>query len=567
MPIAQELPDPEVIDLEPTEHLTVGEEIPTRVASPPRVGAMPAMLEGTLASMAGETNTLRRSRLAATAFLLALIYLVLLVWNLSSGAREITAIWVLMGARLCLAAAVAGLLMGRFTLSAKMVRAAEFVLFGGLTIMLAISQYVVIIALVGRGDIAGTIAFLKNGVSQMIVLMLLYGTFIPNSPRTVAKVVSAMVLTVLFGYAILTERSQVDHVLNQLRSVEQAGSNVLFLLIGAGIAVFGAATLNGLRNELHKALKFGQYRLVRKLGEGGMGEVYLAEHQLLKRPCALKLIKSASSADPLALARFEREVQSAARLAHPNTIEIFDYGRTDDGTFYYVMEYLQGMSLTELLNAHGPLPAGRVVYLMRQVCAGLAEAHALGLVHRDLKPANVFIAVRGGESDVAKVLDFGLVKLTQDPDAVNLSTDMTVSGTPLYMSPEQARGDRSLDTRSDVYALGAVMYCALTGRPPFEGDSPFEVMISHSRDPVTPPSQVRPGVPTDLEQIALRCLAKKPADRYPTVKAVGEALAACAAAREWGPNRAEAWWMSIEAAKAEQSETGEVALPSPAPAA
>ena len=146
-----------------------------------------------------------------------------------------------------------------------------------------------------------------------------------------------------------------------------------------------------------------------------MGEVYLAEHQLLKRPCASKLIKPEAGADPIALARFEREVQSAARLSHPNTIEIYDYGHTDDGTFYYVMEYLRGLSLADLVRRAGPLPPGRVIYLFRQVCAGLAEAHALGLVHRDLKPANVFVAVRGGESDVAKVLDFGLVKLTRDP--------------------------------------------------------------------------------------------------------------------------------------------------------
>ena len=160
------------------------------------------------------------------------------------------------------------------------------------------------------------------------------------------------------------------------------------------------------------------------------------------------------------LARFEREVQSAARLSHPNTIEIYDYGHTDDGTFYYVMEYLQGMSLHDLVTKFGPLPPGRVIYLFRQVCAGLAEAHTLGLVHRDLKPANVFVAVRGGESDVAKVLDFGLVKLTQDQGAVELTSDQRVSGTPLYMAPEQATGDRSLDARADIYALGGMMYFA-----------------------------------------------------------------------------------------------------------
>ena len=244
----------------------------------------------------------------------------------------------------------------------------------------------------------------------------------------------------------------------------------------------------------------------------------------------------------IALARFEREVQSSARLAHHNTIEIYDYGHTDDGTFYYVMEYLRGLSLADLVKTYGPLPAGRVIYVFRQVCAGLAEAHALGLIHRDLKPANVFVAVLGGETDVVKVLDFGLVKMTKDPGAAALTTDMTVSGTPLYMAPEQATADRSLDARADIYALGAMMYYSLTGQPPFQGDTAFAVMIAHSRDPVVPPSQVRPDVPHDLEEVVLRCLAKKPGDRYPSVKDLGAALDACTCAALWGPRQADEWW-------------------------
>jgi serine/threonine-protein kinase len=275
-----------------------------------------------------------------------------------------------------------------------------------------------------------------------------------------------------------------------------------------------------------------------------MGEVYLAEHQLLKRPCALKLIKAEAGADPIALGRFEREVQSAARLRHPNTIDIYDYGHTDDGTFYYVMEYLEGMSLADLVRRAGPLPAGRVIYLFRQVCAGLAEAHELGLVHRDLKPANVFVAVRGGESDVAKVLDFGLVKLTKASEAAALTAEMTVSGTPLFMAPEQAVGDRGLDARADIYALGAMMYFALTGRPPFTGENAFAIMMAHGRDPVVPPSQVCPNIPEDLERVVLRCLSKRPEERYQNVKALGEAIAACSAAGDWGPNRADSWWIS-----------------------
>jgi len=186
-----------------------------------------------------------------------------------------------------------------------------------------------------------------------------------------------------------------------------------------------------------------------------------------------------------------------------------------------------------------------VIFLFRQVCAGLAEAHALGFIHRDLKPANVFIAVLGGESDVAKVLDFGLVKPTKEPGSATLTADMTVSGTPLYMAPEQAMAEPSLDARADIYALGAMLYHALTGKPPFVGESPFAVMMAQARDPVVPPSTLRPDVPRDIEAVVLRCLAKKRGERYPTVKALGEALAACESARDWGPNRADAWWTSI----------------------
>jgi serine/threonine-protein kinase len=347
---------------------------------------------------------------------------------------------------------------------------------------------------------------------------------------------------------LLRAHADATPILAQLSAAEEAGSNILFLVIGTALAIYASFVLNGLRSELHEARKFGQYQLREKLGVGGMGEVYLAEHQLLKRPCALKLIKPEAGADPIALARFEREVRSAARLSHPNTIEIYDYGHAADGTFYYVMEFLPGMSLQDLVKADCPLPAGRVIYLFRQVCAGLAEAHALGLVHRDLKPANVFVAFRGGEADVAKVLDFGLVKPTKDEGSVQLTSDQHVSGTPLYMAPEQAVGDRSLDARADIYALGAMMYFALTGRPPFNAPTPFEVMMAQARDPVVPPSQVRDDVPADLEQVVLRCLAKKPEDRFGDVRSLGKALAACAAAAFWDVEKAEAWWEELRQA-------------------
>jgi serine/threonine-protein kinase len=534
--------DDDVIVLEPTLDADLA-GLRAMMGPVSKPGASPGAPSDTaLASLAGEVGPLRRHRLAATALLLAVAYAVLLGWHLSFRPQHGLAGWALISSRFLLSAAVASLLLSPIRLSASWVRVAELSLFAGLTIIVIVSQYVVTLSMLRRGDAIGMVAFMKNGVIQMAILMLLYGTFIPNPPRTVAWGVLAMALAPLFSHAMLTEHQDLLPYAETLRAAEYTGSNALFLVIAAGMAIAGSVLLNGLRIELHRARKFGQYRLVRKVGSGGMGEVYLAEHQLLKRPCALKLIHAEVGSDPIALARFEREVQSAARLSHPNTIEIYDYGHTDDGTFYYVMEYLPGMSLSELVKRDGPLPPGRVIYVFRQVCAGLAEAHGLGLVHRDLKPGNIFLAVRGGEADVAKVLDFGLVKLTKDPEAPELSSDLTVSGTPMYMAPEQALGDRSLDARADIYALGAMMYYALTGRPPFTGETAFAIMMAQARDPVVPPSQVHPGVPADLEQVVLRCLVKKPADRFPSVRALGDALAACTSAADWGPNRAEAWW-------------------------
>jgi len=266
-------------------------------------------------------------------------------------------------------------------------------------------------------------------------------------------------------------------------------------------------------------------------------------HQFLKRPCALKLIKPDVNTNPIALARFEREVQSAAMLSHPSTIEIFDYGHTDDGTFYYVMEYLPGLSVSDLIHKTGPMDPARVVFLMRQVSGALAEAHRYGLVHRDLKPANILVAILGGKCDVSKVLDFGLVKLTATPDAPQLTADYTVSGTPQYMSPEQATSTSDVDGRADIYSLGAIMYTMLTGRPPFLGTNPTELMIAHARDPVVPPSHLRPEIPADLEAVVLRCLAKKPDDRFPDARSLASDLAACACANDWDDGKAEQWWL------------------------
>jgi serine/threonine-protein kinase len=314
--------------------------------------------------------------------------------------------------------------------------------------------------------------------------------------------------------------------------------DLMTLIIVAVGSTVGAHMISRLRRQVVEARQLGQYRLRRRIGGGGMGEVYLAEHQLLKRPCAVKLIRQDRETDPTALARFEREVRLTATLSHPNTVQIYDYGRTEDGTYYYVMELLEGLSLAELVGRHGPLPPARAVYLLRQICQALSEAHAAGLIHRDIKPSNILSARSGGMDDVAKLLDFGLVRPAGWTIAPHLSEEGQILGTPLFMSPEQATGGRRLDERSDIYSLGAVAYYLLTGRPPFDTEGGLGAMIAHVHDPVVPPSQCLAGIPGDLERVVLRCLAKDRADRFPDAASLERALGECACSGDWDQGRA-----------------------------
>jgi len=542
-PVGDQDDDDSIVELEPTQFFG-----PVSTDTPyTRDGGGVALVEGDWQSMRSETHSLRRQRLTAAALFMAVVSGLLLVWSLFNGTSMHWVITGMMVFRLVASGTVAGILLSQMEIPADRVRLMEYGLFGLMAALLGVTQYMVDVELLRQGDVLGAATYMKNGVIGMIVLMVLYGTFIPNDTRTAATVILTLALVPIISFAFLLEFEHPDLVaeLEQMRGGAHAGSNAIALLIGAGLAIYGAHILNGLRKDLHNARKYGQYQLGQRLGAGGMGEVYMAEHQLLKRPCALKLIKPSSVSDPIALARFEREVKSSARLSHPNTIAIYDYGHTEDGTFYYVMEYLPGLSLQDLVTQYGPLPPGRLIFLLRQVCAGLAEAHALGIVHRDLKPANLFVALRGGEADIAKVLDFGLVKLTGDPDSPQLTTDLTVSGTPTFMSPEQATGDSALDPRADVYSLGAIAYFALTGQPPFKGNTAMAVMVAHARDPVAPPSQIKADIPADLEAVVLRCLEKKPGDRFQDVKALSKALAACQSRSEWDEEKAEAWWQQF----------------------
>jgi protein kinase-like protein len=317
----------------------------------------------------------------------------------------------------------------------------------------------------------------------------------------------------------------------------------LDLTFAAALAVYGSHRVETLRQEAVQARRLGQYVLRARLGTGGMGEVYRADHLLLRRPCAIKLIRPDRAGDPQNLQRFEREVQATATLTHPNAVQIFDYGRAQDGTFYYVMEYLPGLTLEEIVKRHGPLPPARAIHFLRQLCGTLDEAHAIGLLHRDIKPGNVLVCERGGRHDVVKLLDFGLVrsiKLTSS--AEQLTQEGTIAGTPEYMSPEHAASEQDIDGRSDLYSLGAVAYYILTGKPPFVRDTPMRTLAAHINEFADPPSRLRPDIPKDLEDVVIQCLKKDPMLRFRDARALEQALARCKDAEAWTEERAAEWW-------------------------
>lgn len=434
-------------------------------------------------------------------------------------------------------------LSGPRPITLRSLRALELALFG-MTVAFFVSIHYRLVQLrVADGDRVMLMATVKNTVLFIFAMIVLYGMFIPNTWRRAAAVVAVMMAATLMApVALKVLHPEIYRFAAPLLTFEVVSDNVLMLAIGAGVTTYATHIINTLRVEAFEARQLNQYRLRGLIGAGGMGMVYQAEHRLLKRPCAIKLIAPDRAGDPRALARFEREVRTTCRLSHPNTVEIYDYGRTDDGTFYYVMELLRGLSLAELVERHGPLQPGRVIFLLRQACGALAEAHAAGLVHRDLKPANIFAARRGNLHDFVKLLDFGLVLPPADPQAVEPSREGHIAGSPLYMAPEQTTGIGRPDARADLYGLGAVAYYLLTGRPPFEGPTAMAVMIAVARDPVVPPARHRPGLPTDLERIVLRCLAKSPEDRYQDAGSLDRDLALCATAADWDYARAAQWW-------------------------
>ena len=342
-----------------------------------------------------------------------------------------------------------------------------------------------------------------------------------------------------FGVAVEIEASEAYAPLSY---INLAFSIILTLLTAALLAaLWSMFNARRLRAQVGDARVLGQYRLERVLGEGGMAKVYLARHALLKRPTAVKVLKPHLATDEI-IGRFEREVQLASQLLHPNTVEIYDYGRTNEGVFYYVMEYLEGETLDKLVAAHGPMPLGRAIYVLTQVCAALREAHGRALIHRDIKPHNIMLCSRGGVYDLVKLLDFGLVKDIESAQSRDITQFQKMVGTPRYMAPERIRNPADADARSDIYSVGAVAYFLVTGRELFDTVSEHDLVYQTLHTPAPRISEVVPEVPRRLDDLVARCLSKDRRERPHEMLVVLALLEALAVEFPWGQRQAENWW-------------------------
>ncbi|HEV8599715.1 MAG TPA: serine/threonine-protein kinase [Gemmatimonadales bacterium] len=380
------------------------------------------------------------------------------------------------------------------------------------------------------------------GVSWIGVAVLLFAAVVPSTPlKTLVTGLLAVSMNPL-GMAIARARGgwQYESFGDLLRMHYWD-----YLVVGVAVVISQVVTKLG--QQVSRAREMGSYQLGDLLGKGGMGEVYRATHRMLARPAAIKLIRPETigngAAGELAVKRFRREAQAAANLRSPHTVELYDFGVTTDETLYFVMELLDGMTLDVLVREHGPLPANRVIHILRQVCASLQEAHAAGLVHRDIKPANIHIGHLGLSHDFVKVLDFGLVKSVETvPRELSLATEVGLTpGTPDYMAPEMILGE-SIDSRADLYALGCVAYYLLTGKTCFESANVVHVIARHLNEVPVPPSQrADNSVPAALEQLVLDCLAKRPEQRPRSAAELSRALTAIDVA-PWDEEQAAEWW-------------------------
>ena len=384
-----------------------------------------------------------------------------------------------------------------------------------------------------------------DGIPWEVIWILVFPLIAPNSPR---KILIASLASASMGPLIVFSRYvagvPIDRSLTLL--------TIFFLsttYLCALLAYIIARVVYRYGVRLRKARDIGSYELVSKLGEGGMGEVWVGRHRMLARPAAIKLIRpellgADARSRATAIRRFEREARATAALRSTHTIDVYDYGSTEDGAFYYVMEFLEGVNLDVLVRKFGPVSAARTIYLLRQVCHSLGEAHAHGLIHRDIKPGNIFSCRLGPDADFVKVLDFGLVKETSGmaESGGALTQQGVTAGTPAFMPPEIALGHPDVDGRADIYALGCVAYWLLTGHSVFQGDTPVATILAHVRaTPMAPSHRSELAIPRELDDLIIACLAKDPADRPQSTDEVVRRLAAVPVV-PWTADDARKWW-------------------------
>ncbi|MDO4558104.1 MAG: serine/threonine-protein kinase [Planctomycetia bacterium] len=533
-----------------------------------------------------ETTQLLHGRLTAVVLATTLIFGIPFLWDLVVGVPG--PLPVLRGINLTISVPLLVALIRWRRLPVPVLRTIEYGVYAITSFQMILLLWAGMSARLADGAPEAAAVYAHVVLASWAILLMTFAVLLPNTWK---RAFTLLLIMSLFPYLATWWMTRYavpgdavpEHIRHMRYFFERGVGTLLPVSLFAVLAgTYCAHVLYSVRRQMFRSQQLGQYRLTRKIGSGGMGEVWEAEHQLLRRPCAVKLIRAEKVGSPVTLARFEREARETSRLTHFNTVEIYDCGRAQDGTFYCVMELLRGLSIEELVRRHGTLSAGRTIWFLRQVCGALREAHGKGLIHRDIKPANIFAAERGGVHDVAKLLDFGLVRrihgtvdpwgtgagtgtgvgtgtkiersgisgelkttATESRSTETLSSPGKFCGTPFYMCPEQVENYANLDARSDIYSLGATSYYMLTGRPPFTGESVRETMRQHLRCEVPPLRLRNPDVPEDLERVVLKCLAKRPVDRFENVDDLSRALDSCADAKSWSDAHAEFWWRQV----------------------
>lgn len=391
-----------------------------------------------------------------------------------------------------------------------------------------------------RGDAVTLISVHNWNYFTWTVIIMVYGVLMPNTWIRAAVILLPLAIVPTL---VMVAVEWFDPAATRLLAKDTFGRPFPTCWVAAIVSVFAAHSMHQSRIAAVSAKQLVQYRLTRLIGSGGMANVYEAEHQMMRRPAAIKLIHP--DGDEKSMQRFEREVIATAKLSHPHTIEVYDFGRTSDGIFFLAMELLPGMSLEEMVKRFGTLPPSRIIHFARQICGALSEAHAIGLVHRDVKPANIFASRRGGIDDFAKLLDFGVARSLDVADLPGTTTDL-IAGTPDYMSPEQSLSPVTIDGRSDLYGLGVTMFYLAAAQRPIRRSTPLETMIAHQNEPPMSLRSIAPSVAEDFAEIVMQCLEKNPNDRPATAEELSRRLGQCRDAGAWTDDDAAHWWERVD---------------------